>query len=98
MYGAALVLLRVGERRTLAQWTLIDVVAAVALGLSWGARPSQRPRATPPGRWPSPRSWSRTGRRACCASPPSSASSPTTASGSWWQKGSCAEAGCGGAA
>lgn len=32
MYGTALVLLRLGERRTLAQWTLIDVIAAVALG------------------------------------------------------------------
>lgn len=32
MYGSALLLLRAGERRTLAQWTLIDVVAAVALG------------------------------------------------------------------
>jgi uncharacterized membrane protein YcaP (DUF421 family) len=32
MYAAALVLLRLGERRTLAQWTLIDFVAAVAVG------------------------------------------------------------------
>ncbi len=32
MYATALVALRLGERRTLAQWTTIDVVAAVALG------------------------------------------------------------------
>lgn len=32
MYGTALLGLRVGERRTLAQWTVIDFVAAVALG------------------------------------------------------------------
>lgn len=32
MYATALVALRLGERRTLAQWTIIDVVAAVALG------------------------------------------------------------------
>jgi len=32
MYAVALVGLRVGERRTLAQWTLIDVITAVALG------------------------------------------------------------------
>jgi uncharacterized membrane protein YcaP (DUF421 family) len=32
MYAVALVLLRLGERRTLAQWTLIDFVAAVAIG------------------------------------------------------------------
>lgn len=32
MYVTALVALRLGERRTLAQWTTIDVVAAVAMG------------------------------------------------------------------
>jgi uncharacterized membrane protein YcaP (DUF421 family) len=32
MYATALVGLRLGERRTLAQWTLIDFVAAVAVG------------------------------------------------------------------
>jgi uncharacterized membrane protein YcaP (DUF421 family) len=32
MYATALVGLRVGERRTFAQWTLIDYVAAVAVG------------------------------------------------------------------
>lgn len=32
MFGTALLVLRLGERRTLAQWTLIDVIAAVALG------------------------------------------------------------------
>lgn len=32
MYAAALVLLRLGERRTLAQWTIIDFVTAVAIG------------------------------------------------------------------
>jgi uncharacterized membrane protein YcaP (DUF421 family) len=32
MYGTALFALRVGERRTLAQWTIIDFVAAVAMG------------------------------------------------------------------
>ncbi|GAA3978612.1 hypothetical protein GCM10023085_71250 [Actinomadura viridis] len=32
MYGTALLALRLGERRTLAQWTMIDVVAAVAVG------------------------------------------------------------------
>jgi uncharacterized membrane protein YcaP (DUF421 family) len=32
MYAVALVVLRVGPRRTLSQWTAIDVVAAVALG------------------------------------------------------------------
>ncbi len=32
MYVVALVALRVGERRTLAQWTIIDFVAAVAVG------------------------------------------------------------------
>src|SRR5690242_16991235 len=32
MYVVALLLLRVGERRTLAQWTSIDFVAAVAVG------------------------------------------------------------------
>jgi len=32
MYGTALVGLRLGERRTLAQWTIIDFAAAVAIG------------------------------------------------------------------
>lgn len=32
MYATALGALRVGERRTLAQWTIIDTVAAVAVG------------------------------------------------------------------
>lgn len=32
MYATALVALRVGERRTLAQWTIIDFATAVALG------------------------------------------------------------------
>jgi len=32
MYGTALLGLRVGERRTLAQWTTIDFAAAVAIG------------------------------------------------------------------
>jgi uncharacterized membrane protein YcaP (DUF421 family) len=32
MYATALVLLRMGERRTLAQWTIIDFVTAVAIG------------------------------------------------------------------
>jgi uncharacterized membrane protein YcaP (DUF421 family) len=32
MYATALVLLRLGERRTLSQWTLIDFTAAVAVG------------------------------------------------------------------
>lgn len=32
MYAAALVALRLGERRTLAQWTLIDFATAVAMG------------------------------------------------------------------
>lgn len=32
MYVAALLMLRVGERRTLAQWTAVDFVAAAAIG------------------------------------------------------------------
>jgi uncharacterized membrane protein YcaP (DUF421 family) len=32
IYGTALLVLRVGERRTLAQWTTIDFAAAVAIG------------------------------------------------------------------
>ena len=32
MYGTAFVALRLGERRTLAQWSLLDFVAAVATG------------------------------------------------------------------
>lgn len=32
MYGTALVALRLGERRTLAQWTIIDFATAVAMG------------------------------------------------------------------
>jgi uncharacterized membrane protein YcaP (DUF421 family) len=32
MYGTALVGLRLGERRTLAQWTIIDFATAVAMG------------------------------------------------------------------
>jgi uncharacterized membrane protein YcaP (DUF421 family) len=32
MYATALVALRVGERRTLAQWTIIDFATAVAMG------------------------------------------------------------------
>ncbi len=32
MYGTALVGLRLGERRTLAQWTIIDFATAVAIG------------------------------------------------------------------
>ena len=32
MYVVALIALRVGERRTLAQWTIIDFAAAVAIG------------------------------------------------------------------
>jgi uncharacterized membrane protein YcaP (DUF421 family) len=32
MYGTALIALRLGERRTVARWTLIDFAAAVALG------------------------------------------------------------------
>jgi uncharacterized membrane protein YcaP (DUF421 family) len=32
MYLTAVVGLRLGERRTLAQWTVIDVAAAVAIG------------------------------------------------------------------
>jgi uncharacterized membrane protein YcaP (DUF421 family) len=32
LYASALVVLRLGERRTLAQWTLIDFAAAVAVG------------------------------------------------------------------
>jgi uncharacterized membrane protein YcaP (DUF421 family) len=32
MYATALVALRLGERRTLAQWTIIDFAAAVAMG------------------------------------------------------------------
>lgn len=32
MYSTALLALRVGERRTLAQWTLIDFATAVAMG------------------------------------------------------------------
>jgi len=32
IYGTALLGLRVGERRTLAQWTTIDFAAAVAIG------------------------------------------------------------------
>lgn len=34
MYGTALVVLRVAQRRTLAQWTIIDFAAAVASGAS----------------------------------------------------------------
>ncbi|MCO5992959.1 DUF421 domain-containing protein [Actinoallomurus rhizosphaericola] len=32
MYGTALIALRLGERRTLAQWTITDFIAAVAVG------------------------------------------------------------------
>lgn len=32
MYASALIVLRLGERRTLAQWTIVDFVAAVAIG------------------------------------------------------------------
>src|SRR5438270_9772918 len=32
MYATALLALRVGERRTLAQWTIIDFATAVAMG------------------------------------------------------------------
>lgn len=32
MYGTALISLRIGERRTLAQWTIIDFATAVAMG------------------------------------------------------------------
>ncbi|MDQ3826860.1 MAG: DUF421 domain-containing protein, partial [Actinomycetota bacterium] len=32
MYGTALFGLRLGQRRTLAQWSLIDFVTAVAIG------------------------------------------------------------------
>ena len=32
MYATALIALRVGERRTLAQWTIIDFATAVAMG------------------------------------------------------------------
>lgn len=32
MYATALIALRLGERRTLAQWTIVDFVAAVAIG------------------------------------------------------------------
>jgi uncharacterized membrane protein YcaP (DUF421 family) len=32
MYATALVMLRLGERRTLAQWTIIDFATAVAMG------------------------------------------------------------------
>lgn len=32
MYGSALIALRLGERRTLAQWTIVDFVAAAAIG------------------------------------------------------------------
>jgi uncharacterized membrane protein YcaP (DUF421 family) len=32
MYATAVVGLRLGERRTLAQWTIIDIVTAVAMG------------------------------------------------------------------
>src|SRR4051794_27093852 len=32
MYATALVALRLGERRTLAQWTIIDFASAVAMG------------------------------------------------------------------
>ena len=32
MYATALVALRLGERRTLAQWTIIDFATAVAMG------------------------------------------------------------------
>lgn len=32
MYVAALLMLRVGERRTLARWTVVDFVAAAAIG------------------------------------------------------------------
>lgn len=36
MYATALVLLRLGERRTLAQWTIIDFATAVAIGAVLG--------------------------------------------------------------
>lgn len=32
MYATALIALRLGERRTLAQWTIVDFIAAVAVG------------------------------------------------------------------
>jgi uncharacterized membrane protein YcaP (DUF421 family) len=46
MYATALLLLRVGERRTLAQWTLIDFVAAIAVGAIVG-----RTATAPNGSW-----------------------------------------------
>jgi uncharacterized membrane protein YcaP (DUF421 family) len=46
MYATALVLLRVGERRTLAQWTLIDFAAAIAVGAIVG-----RTATAPNGSW-----------------------------------------------
>jgi uncharacterized membrane protein YcaP (DUF421 family) len=42
MYATALVLLRIGERRTLAQWTLIDFAAAVAIGAIVGRTATAR--------------------------------------------------------
>jgi hypothetical protein len=32
MYGTALLFLRLAQRRTLAQWTIVDFAAAVAIG------------------------------------------------------------------
>jgi len=46
MYATALLLLRVGERRTLAQWTLIDFAAAIAVGAIVG-----RTATAPNGSW-----------------------------------------------
>lgn len=44
MYATALVALRLGERRTLAQWTIVGFVAAVAVGAVVGrtSRPAWR--------------------------------------------------------
>ncbi len=48
IYGTALLGLRVGERRTLAQWTTIDFAAAVAIGArSSAGRRSRRTSRTP---------------------------------------------------
>lgn len=50
MFAVAVFGLRLGQRRTLAQWTIIDFVTAVAVGPSWVAPLSPRTsRSSPAG-------------------------------------------------
>ncbi len=94
MYVTALLGLRLGERRTLAQWTIIDFAAAVAMGAIVGRTAVASTQSYATGRWPCSPSSVSTGSPAACASARCWASWPTTGSGCSWPTARSVGASC----